>query len=122
MSDSVSPVVLDRAALAELADLVGGDPEFLAEVIDTFLQDCPKLAADMQAAGASGDAVALRRAAHTLKSNSRTFGATALADICQEIEERAATGNLDGVAQMVDGAVASYPGVVAALRAERSRT
>jgi HPt (histidine-containing phosphotransfer) domain-containing protein len=119
VSDPENQVALDRAALAELEELVGGDPEFLAEMFDTFLEDGPKLMAEMQTAAATGDAAALRRAAHTLKSNSRTFGASALSDLCQEIEERAATGKLDGLAPLVVRAATSYPGVAAALRAER---
>ena len=51
---------------------------FLAEMIDTFLDDAPGLMAEIEGAVASGDAAALRRAAHTLKSNSRTFGALRL--------------------------------------------
>jgi HPt (histidine-containing phosphotransfer) domain-containing protein len=99
--------------------LVGGDPEFLAEMIDTFLDDGPKLVAEMQTTAVTGDAATLRRAAHTLKSNSRTFGASALADFCQEIEERAATGKLDELAPLVARVVANYADVAAALRAER---
>jgi HPt (histidine-containing phosphotransfer) domain-containing protein len=119
VNDFVSPVTLDRAALAELRELIGGDPAFLAEMIDTFLDDGSKLMAEIETARATGDAVALRRAAHTLKSNCRNFGASALADLCQEIEERAATRNLDGVASLTARAVAEYLVVVAALRAER---
>jgi HPt (histidine-containing phosphotransfer) domain-containing protein len=119
MSETTDPAELSRAALAELREMVGGDPEFLAELIDTFLDDGRKLVADMQTTAAAGDAPELRRAAHTLKSNCRTFGASALADLCQEIEEQAAAGSLSGVAPLVARAAAGYPGVVAALLAER---
>ena len=70
-------------------------------------------------AAAGGDGVALRRAAHTLKSNARTFGAMTLGDVCQEIEERAARGELDGVEELVERAQSEYPAVVAALENER---
>ena len=119
MTDPASPAALDRAALDELNEMTGGDPAFLAELIDTFLADGTDLVSSIRTAAASGDAAALRRAAHTLKSNSRTFGATALGDLCQQIEERAATGNLGGVAILVGRVEVEYPGVVAALRAER---
>ena len=120
MSESVMPAALDRAALDELLEMTGGDPEFLAEMIDTFLADGPALLAEMQTAASSGDPAALRRAAHTLKSNGRTFGATALGDLCQEIEERAAAGNVDGIEERIGRVEAEYPAVVVALRAERS--
>ena len=111
--------VIDPSALAALMETIGGDPEFLAEMIDVFIVDAEELLGAMVGALAGGDAGALRRTAHTLKSNGRTFGASALADLCQEIEGRAATGKVDGLAPLVERAAAIYPGVVAALQAER---
>src|SRR5215204_6048411 len=83
---------IDRSALDALMEITGGDPDFFAEMIDVFLADAEELLGAMDGALARGDAAALRRVTHTLKSNSRTFGASALADLCQEIEGRAATG------------------------------
>jgi HPt (histidine-containing phosphotransfer) domain-containing protein len=110
---------IDRSALDALLETTGGDPDFLAEMIDVFLADAEELLAAMDGALAAGDASALRRAAHTLKSNCRTFGASALADICQDIEARAAGGTMDGLAPLVARAATGYPGVAAGLRAER---
>ena len=119
MTDRASPAAFDRAALDELNEMTGGDAAFMAELIDTFLADGTALVSSIRTAVASGDAAELRRAAHTLKSNSRTFGASTLGDLCQQIEEQAATGNLDGMAILVGRAEVEYPSVVAALRAER---
>lgn len=119
-SESVAPALLDRAALDALAEMTGGDPEFLAELIDTFLADGPALLGAMETAAAGDDAATLRRAAHTLKSNARTFGAMTLGAVCQEIEERGATSNLDGITGLIERARGEYPAVVAALEAERS--
>lgn len=116
----VVPAELDRAALDELAEMTGGDAEFLGELIDTFYADGSDLLAAIGAAAAGGDAAALRRAAHTLKSNARTFGAFALGEICQTIEERAARGELGGVDGLVERAQTEYPAVVAALERERA--
>ena len=112
--------VIDPSALDALMETTGGDPDFLAEMIDVFLADAVELLDSMDGTLARGDAAALRRAAHTLKSNSRTFGASVLADLCQEIEGRAAAGELDGLTPLVARARASYPSVVVALRAERA--
>jgi HPt (histidine-containing phosphotransfer) domain-containing protein len=120
MSESVAPATLDRTALEALSEMTGGDPAFLAEMIDTFVDDGQTLVAEMESAAASGDLVALRRASHTLKSNSRTFGATVLGDICQEIESHAAAGRGDEAGGLIGRAAAEYPAVVAALMAERS--
>jgi HPt (histidine-containing phosphotransfer) domain-containing protein len=113
------PAVLDRAALDELAEMTGGDLEFLGELINTFYADGSDLLAAIGEAAASGDAPGLRRAAHTLKSNARTFGAMTLGGVCQAIEERAARGELDGLDELVERARSEYPAVVAALENAR---
>ena len=112
--------VIDRSALDAMLETTGGDSDFLVEMIDVFLADAKELLAAMDRALAGGDASGLRRAAHTLKSNCRTFGASALADLCQDIEARAAGGTTDGLAPLVARVAAGYPVVAAALRAERA--
>jgi HPt (histidine-containing phosphotransfer) domain-containing protein len=107
---------LDRAALDELLETVGGDREFLVELIETYLADSPGLLADLSAGLAAGDAAAVRRAAHTLKSTSATFGATRLATTCREIEAAAAADDLADLLSRADGAAAEYEAVAAGLR------
>jgi HPt (histidine-containing phosphotransfer) domain-containing protein len=108
---------IDAAAFAELLESVGGDREFLAELVETYLADSPALFSELRAAVANDDAAATRRAAHTLKSTSASFGANTLATHCREIEASAATGNLAGLDERVELAAASYAHVEAALRA-----
>ena len=81
---------------------MGDDPEFLAELIDDFLADAPAQLESLREAATSGDATAARRAAHTLKGNSRTFGAGNLASLCQEAETAAGEGDLDAVLSRLD--------------------
>ena len=119
MSDSIAPGKLDHAALDALREMVGGDSAFLAEMIDTFLQDTPGLISDMQTAATLADPDALRRAAHTLKSNSRTFGALRLGDLSQAVEERAAHSQIGDIDELIDLVVEEYPAVVAALKLKR---
>jgi HPt (histidine-containing phosphotransfer) domain-containing protein len=108
---------LDAAAFAELLETVGGDREFLAELVETYLSDSPGLFAELRAAIAADDAATARRAAHTLKSTSASFGATGLAARCREIEASAAAGNLVGLGEAVKLAAADYAEVESALRA-----
>jgi HPt (histidine-containing phosphotransfer) domain-containing protein len=108
---------LDGATFAELLETIGGDREFLAELVQTYLADCPALFAELRGALAGGDAGGVRRAAHTLKSTSATFGAGELAAQCREIEAAATAGSLAGLEARVDQAVASYGRVETALRA-----
>jgi histidine phosphotransfer protein HptB len=75
---------LDMAAFEELKQMSGED--FIGELIDTFLEDSPKLVAEMKAALKAQDADSFRRAAHSLKSNSATFGANHLAQLSRDLE------------------------------------
>ncbi|MBI5653803.1 MAG: Hpt domain-containing protein [Chloroflexi bacterium] len=90
--------ILDRAALANLLATVGNDKQFLGEMIDAYLDDAPKQIAAMRAARNADD---LRRAAHSLKSNSANFGATALTQLCKVLEDLAKTGTTDGAAELI---------------------
>jgi histidine phosphotransfer protein HptB len=76
--------VIDTATFQKLRDST--DADFARELVHTFLDDAPQLLADLRGALAGGDQAAFRRAAHTLKSNSTTFGASALADLARELE------------------------------------
>jgi HPt (histidine-containing phosphotransfer) domain-containing protein len=93
---------LDHAVLSELRASVGDDPEFVAELIDEFVGDAPAQLKALREAATSGDAIGARRAAHTLKGNSRTFGAKELASLCQGAEVAAGAGKLDAVLSRVD--------------------
>ena len=108
---------IDAAAFAELLETVGGDREFLAELVETYLADSPGLFIELRAAIAADDAASARRAAHTLKSTSASFGANGLAARCREIEAAAAAGDLVGLDEQVELAASSYAQVEAALRA-----
>jgi GAF domain-containing protein/CheY-like chemotaxis protein/HPt (histidine-containing phosphotransfer) domain-containing protein len=86
---------IDRKVLARLADGTGGDAEFVAELIEQFVADSPNLVAAAREGLEIGDTEAVRRAAHTLKSNAATFGAHGLADRSRALEAAAKHGKLD---------------------------
>jgi HPt (histidine-containing phosphotransfer) domain-containing protein len=92
---------LDIHAVQTLRQTVGGDSAFLAELIETFLDDSPGQLDALRAATAAGDADQARRVAHTLKSNGATFGIVRLQEAGRELEERVSEGNLDGAAELV---------------------
>jgi len=67
-------------------DMAGEDAaEVLAEVIDSYLEDAPKLLQAISAAVAQGDTTALYQAAHTLKPTSATL-ALSPSQICKDLE------------------------------------
>ena len=80
----MSDYPIDRAVFAELKATTG--PEFVVELVDTFLEEAPGMLAELRQARASGDAERFRRAAHSLKSNAITFGATSLAAKARDLE------------------------------------
>jgi len=98
---------LDPAALEGLREM-GGD-EFVTDLVDTFVADAPPLLAALR----GDDVDEVRRAAHTLKSNGATFGATHFAELCRELEEQAKTGDLTAASELADRIEAEY-GLVAA--------
>ena len=81
---------LDPATFAELEAAAGAD--FARELISTFLEEAPLMLAELRATLASGNADAFRRAAHSLKSNSLTFGALALGALARELELKGLSG------------------------------
>jgi PAS domain S-box-containing protein len=83
---------LNQAALTQLRDTT--DPQFMFDLIGDYVNEGTRLLATMRAALAAGQAFELQRAAHTFKSNSAIVGATALAQLCRELEEKGKSGAL----------------------------
>jgi HPt (histidine-containing phosphotransfer) domain-containing protein len=110
------------AALAQLEETVG-DREFVAELIGDFLDGLPAQLAALRAAASSGDAGALHRVAHTLKSNAATFGAEGLAEACRELEHAARTADRADAGDLlarVEAEAGRAAPALAAARDERS--
>jgi HPt (histidine-containing phosphotransfer) domain-containing protein len=107
---------IDRSTFDRFMESIGGDAEFLAEMLETYFDDSPRQLAAMEAALAAGDAEGLRRAAHSLKSNSATFGALAFSAQAREIEMLAKQEDFQGAAPLVAVLAAEYPQVEQGLR------
>ena len=113
----MSAAPIDRPTFEALAETTGAD--FARELVGTFLQEAPGMLAELRSALAASDAERFRRAAHSLKSNSNTFGALALGGMARELE-------LGGIAKVAAGGGPSldelereYAHVAAALEALR---
>jgi HPt (histidine-containing phosphotransfer) domain-containing protein len=104
----MSAPMIDPATFEALKATTGA--EFALELVDTFLEEAPAMLDDLRRALAASDADAFRRAAHSLKSNSYTFGALTLGAMARELE-------LTGVAS----AIASGGTPLAALADEYGR-
>ena len=107
----MSHTVIDPHTFDELQANAGAD--FVAELIDTFAEEAPQLLAELRSALTVGAAERFRRAAHSLKSNSSTFGATRLASMARELE----LGGMPVDAAPVDALAREFETTLAALRA-----
>ena len=75
---------LDMIVYEELKEATGAD--FIDELVDTYLEDAPRLLQELKSSAETQDAEMFRRAAHSLKSNSATFGANRLSGMARELE------------------------------------
>ena len=80
----MTPDLIDARCFEALQANAGAD--FVLTLIDAFAEEAPALLADLRSAAAQGDAERFETAAHTLKSNSITFGASRLAEMARVLE------------------------------------
>ena len=106
----MSEPTIHRPTFTELQEAAGA--EFVTELVDTFLQEAPTMLAELRNAQAAGEADAFRRAAHSLKSNSNTFGATRLGALARDLE----LGGLIKESEPLDDLESEYRRVAAALK------
>jgi HPt (histidine-containing phosphotransfer) domain-containing protein len=106
----MAETIIDAATFAELQEAAGAD--FVVELVDTFLVEAPLMLAELRSAHQAASAERFRRAAHSLKSNGTTFGATRLAAMARELE----LGGLVDDPAPLDALEAESVRVAAALR------
>jgi PAS domain S-box-containing protein len=113
---------LEPSALARLWRELGAQSgQILPELIETALQSMPALLDDAYTALGRGRMDDLGRAAHTLKSNAAWFGATALEGHCRDIELRADSGSMEGMAERLERCKAELEGTRRLLAQLRER-
>lgn len=97
------------------------DPEVFYAVLHTYLQETPQLLATLQTAVTMGDASAMQRTAHSLKSSSAVLGALALSSLCAELETVGGTKVTVDAATILSQMAAEYEAVRVALTNELER-
>ena len=113
------PKSIDPDSLKNLLDMFNGDLTFLNEMIDAFLDDAANLLASLRRAIETDDPCELRRAAHSLKSNSANFGAATLSALGKELEEIGKGGSSLGAAERLPAVDAEFAIVQVELQAYR---
>jgi HPt (histidine-containing phosphotransfer) domain-containing protein len=96
---------------------VGGDEELLRELTGVFLADCPKWLNELRQAAASGNAVDLRRAAHTIKGAVGYFGADEAGAAADRLQELGRAGDAAAAVAVVPDLEQALERLTAALRA-----
>lgn len=105
------PTLIDARVFEALQANAGAD--FVLTLIDAFAEEAPLLMDGLRQAAAAGDGEGFETAAHTLKSNGITFGATRLAEMARGLEwQGAAAGDA-----AVQALAAELDDTLAALRA-----
>jgi len=109
-----TPTPIDIATFEALKQTTGAD--FAAELADTFLAEAPAMLAELGRARDAADAERFRRTAHSLKSNSMTFGALGLGAMAKSLELSGVSAVGQGDAPSLDELAAEYARVAAALK------
>jgi CheY-like chemotaxis protein/HPt (histidine-containing phosphotransfer) domain-containing protein len=121
-NSGVEDDTIDQRALDTIQGLQRkGAPSILERVISQYLESAPSLLASARDAEKKGDASALEKAAHSLKSSSGNVGAVKLVALCKEIETKAREGNLDDMSSGSAALDAEYKKVRGALEKELKR-
>lgn len=85
---------LEAFNLTEALERVEGDMELLKEMVDLFLEEYPRTVAAIENAVTTGNAQALRNAAHTLKGAVGNFSAYKAAEASLILEKMGRQQNL----------------------------
>ena len=96
---------LDSGVIAELQAVLG---EEFPVLVRTFLLDGEKRLSALRGAAGTGDANALREAAHSLKGASLNLGANRLSGLCLEAETRSRSGTLIGIDALLNDIAAEF--------------
>lgn len=94
-----------------------GDAEFVAETVTIFLDELPGRTSAVLDGIDRGSPQDFREAAHSLKSSSAMLGALLLAELCAQLEQLAAAGDVAEAPSVAQALIAEAGIVADALRA-----
>ncbi len=112
---------IDEAVFAPLREVdAERAPGFLLGLIDKFLEgESPTRLAALHEAVLRADAGMLVKAAHGLRGSAAVIGASPLAALCAQVEERGRAGSVEGTASLLARIEDEFQRVRKALTAER---
>ena len=81
--------------MAEIMDAVDGDKELVKELVNDFLEICPKQLEELIAAVHKSDPVQVERKAHSFKGSVGNFGVKSVQELAYELEKMGREEKLD---------------------------
>jgi len=95
---------INEAALETIAKLQRpGKPDLVAKVVNVYLDKSPELVDAIVNGVKDGDVIAVKEAAHSMKSSSAYIGAEQISEKFKLIESTAASGDLTEVQEVING-------------------
>jgi HPt (histidine-containing phosphotransfer) domain-containing protein len=104
---------IDLTTYEALKDAMGAD--YIGELVQAYFDETPQLLDDLQQALAKQDFDGFRRAAHSIKSTSNSFGALEFGMLARELEMMGKEAKLDGAIDKVKNLLTGYMSVRHAL-------
>ena len=98
--------VIDQATFENLKAMMGAD--YIGELIEAYLEETPRTLAQLRQALAEGNVEVFRRAAHSIKSTSASFGALEFSAQARELEILAKEQKLARAGEKVENLLFDY--------------
>ncbi|HJT66145.1 MAG TPA: Hpt domain-containing protein [Pyrinomonadaceae bacterium] len=121
---SLTPTGLTAVDLAVLASYeeaqIEGEPDFVVELIDLYLEEVPRLFDSLHTAIQNNDSTTAKRAAHSLRGSSGNLGVLQTAALAGELEQLANPCGTSAT-QLLQSLESEFQRVQEILSAERQR-
>ena len=112
MTTSINMAVIDE--LLSLTD--EGDASLLTDLIQMFLEDAPIKLNSIKTGFAKRDMHQVEKAAHSMKGSAGNLGATAVQDLCDQLQNACRLANPEKIAGLVTQLEAPFAQVLRDLR------
>lgn len=107
---------IDRIALDQLLEAIGGDPAMMDELLGSFYEEGPQLIQRLIQSKEDNDADVFRRSAHSLKASAKDFGATRLTQLCGDLEAAARSDGFQPANQSIEETIEEFEAAISELK------
>lgn len=101
--------IINMENIYQLREIMGEDAEeFIADLVNTFLEDSRKQIDSIKNGLQSADFDAVKQAAHTLKGSSANVGLEYLSELAAAVEEAAKQNSIEGARDSFNSLLDGY--------------